>query len=203
MYREWQLNRLIRHCRLNLYRIGSLFALLAASYYLRFARLSWLLWLLDVGVQSAPAHLSSTSCRHPEATVMCDLIWDRLLYNLILETGSHGIPTSRLVSHFMKNLVFRENLYRRATTIRLVYTLWCVLQDRGSDRWELLTSHRPLLRQHLGVICHIEVLVALSSDRMVADRILHGVIEIWAYPSFICFHEVVRVSWRLFLSLQL
>ena len=65
---------------------------------------------------------------------MCDLIWDRLLYNLILETGSHGIPTSRLVSHFMKNLVFRENLYRRATTIRLVYTLWRVLQNRGSDR---------------------------------------------------------------------
>ena len=58
----------------------------------------------------------------------------------------------------------------------------------------MVTSHRSLLRLHLGVISHIEILVALSSDRRIAKRVLHGVIEIRAYPSFICFHEVVRVS---------
>ena len=63
-------------------------------------------------------------------------------------------------------------------TVSLRDALRRVLQSRGCDRCELLTSHRPLLRlQHL-IVLHLEGLIALVLSASMAERILHGVIEI-------------------------
>ena len=100
----------------------------------------------------------------------------------------------------MKNVIFWPNLHLLAMTVILLNALWCVLQCRGSDRLELLTSHRSLLCLQFGIIFHMESLITLWIGCRIAEGVLHGVIEIWAYPSFIRFDEVVRVSWRLFLG---
>ena len=201
MDRERQLDSFLLNIRrLYLDRIRMLFILISLLLPNCFclARFSRLLGFKNMCIHRASAYLTTTTAWLPNS--MRDLVrMQTFFHDLLLHARSHRTPTCGLISHFLEAFIFCLNTQVLAITMRLLHALRGVLEIRCSESRQLGTGYWSLLRLHLDVFSLEISFITLFSTTLVAEPILHRVIEISGYPSFIRLNKVVRVNNFLFI----
>ena len=181
---------------LDLHRVASFLSRSGSWHDFCFARLCRLHRVLDVSIHSLTIH-GSTIDWHTSITVS-DLVGYALRNYQTLHARCHRVPACSLSGHYMKSFILGKRIRLLNTAALILLDALGGVLERLVDNSDLVATKRPLLSSKFGILFYWKSPTAPILHARIADRVLHRVIEIWAYPSLISFNKIVRISLCLF-----
>ena len=181
---------------LNLHRVASFLTRSVSWHDFCFARLSGLHRVLDMSIHSLTIHGPAIDWH--TSIAVSDLVWNALRNYQTLHARCHRVPACSLCSHFMKSFILGKRIRLLNTAALILLDALGGVLERLVGNSNLVATKRPLLSSKFGILFYRKSPTASILHTGIADRVLHRVIEIWAYPSLISFNKIIRISLCLF-----